>query len=207
MLRLMESGEAGLAYMAGRLANGNSLSALLLSEESRLGGASALVPAGTPSDRVTRFSEGGVLPQSRRSHDIVRTPNTDAWLARALGATMDESGVICIVENAMALCHHPITARLPNVVCLGAEVYHLIRPGTDTGADVLVTLRAASSIPTFVGILTRVPVAAKDWRPTSMADLAGLARNVVLLFVGAYDGESYLIRRSADLVLHPDAHG
>lgn len=205
MLELMESGDAGRAYVAQRLVNGNSLSSLLLSHVSRLGGAFALVPAGTSSERVTRFSQGGVLPQAKRSHDIARIPSTDAWLAGELAATMEASGAICVLENALARCREPFTARLPNVVCVGDEVYHLIRQGADTAADLLVTLRSASSMPTFVGILTRAPVAAKDWCPSTSTDLAELARNALLLFVGAYDGESYVIQRFLDVPSAPQS--
>jgi hypothetical protein len=114
---------------------------------------------------------------------------------------MESLGAVCVLENAVALCHERNTARLPNVFCVGPEVYHLVRPGIDTSGDLLATMRAASAIPTFIGIVATIPEALAGASPSSGEDLERFAGSTVLVFVGAYDGESYVLQPVDDVPL------
>jgi hypothetical protein len=68
------------------------------------------------------------------------------------------------------------------------------------GDTIASTVNAAKSIPQFIGVLTQCSVKAAnlDRASVPVAFLQGVARDTQVIFVGAYDGESYVIVESQD---------
>lgn len=84
-----------------------------------------------------------------------------------------------------------------NALFFGDEVYHLV-VGPSSAQSIEAAARTAQSLPTFVGTMTSLDGAEKlpgDRGELTLSTLRHFAERAEQIFVGAYDGEGYLLWR------------
>jgi len=197
-------------FVIDRLTDGNTLAqAVLRLLPLAQGRITTFLPLGAVPRSLKDYGTGGKLPtpdvsewKGTQHGDetllMIPVPSTDSWLAAKIRSHLlrDENNV-CVIEDALKRPADAVMRRLPTkfAIC-GDEVYHLLFPEDAHEAPILATLRAAkSSVPIFIGVLTRWPKAMLNAKPKvlSVDELQALAVETEELFVGAYDGEGYLV--------------
>jgi hypothetical protein len=147
---------------------------------------------------MTDFATGGILGAEAPPHgeNVVRIPNTDGILCARISDHLNASSErACVLENAVADRADPYVARLPSTFFYGSEVYHCVLDTSGGREAIGRVVKAAKSIPQFVGVLTVWPgdLSRTDIDDVSLEQLRSLARSATLAFAGAYDGESYVL--------------
>jgi len=198
----IDVGPGGIDFIRSRLECGHYLAhALLQALPQYVGRVSTFVPSSLPATDVENFRAGGKLPQaSPKPYEVgsLIAPVTTAYgvLADVMEKYLAESPQhVVVIENSNAERAYPYVARFKSrVAYFGDEVLHVIIPG-DSRAQVETTIRESHSIPIYVGVLsaTTSPLGAKQ--SFSAAELDNLAGVSSAIFVGAYDGEGFLILR------------
>lgn len=197
-------------FVTDRLADGNTLArAVLKYLPIAQGCIRTFLPLGAVPQSLKDYGTGGKLPtpdvsewKGTQHGDetllMIPVPTTDSWLAARIRSHLlrDENNV-CVVEDALKRPTDAVLHRVPTkFAACGDEVYHLLFPEDAHEDPILATLRAAkSSVPTFIGVLSRWPRATLNAKPKvlSVDELQALAVETQELFVGAYDGEGYLV--------------
>lgn len=203
----IELGPAGLRFVAEQLAGGLTFSRLLLGHlDLERGEAVTHLPPGVALAEAVKFDQGGKLPYppsaTRELADgrrMVKVQTTRGHLARLLAEGLAVPGRVGLLENATASREDPWLHGLRvATVFVGQEVYHwLAGPVSAQAADE--AIKRAQSPFQFVGALSSL--AAGHDSPADRGELApemlhGLAEATRMIFVGAYDGEGYVIWRS-----------
>jgi len=194
-------------YLEESLKDGHTLAKLVL-EVIRFesGYITTFLPPNVAPESIKDFRTGGKLPSSPepesyvpdgQSQKITPVPNTDADLAFVVkGHLRLDKRRVCAMEDALKRPGDLILKRLKTrYATFENEIYHLLFH-TDAGTNnVENVLKTAKSLPTFVGLLTSCshpPGLATDGT-LSLTELRELAIKVNKIFVGAYDGEGYLL--------------
>ncbi len=204
-------GAVGMHYVRDRLRAGKSFSkAILANRNLDAGTVSAILPASVSREASTRFRIGGILAreqeqplkhitnqtgQALRSEPI---GNARPWLVELISTFLDDEGRACLVENALARLGDPWLARSRSrIAYFGDEVFHILL-SHDSRRDIEDAVREAHSIwPPSIGGLICIPSDITDVPSILTLDLINkLALSAVAVFVGAYDGESYLLWES-----------
>ena len=195
-------------FIQERLADGNTF-AQEIAKRTQLaqGRIMTLLPSGVVPRSIEDFRTGGKLPipptrewKGTQPRDetllMIPVPNTNPWLAEKIRTYLSQANDrVCIIEDALK---HPNDAVLHSLSTRYAiyknEVYHLLLHEDARNDRILATLRAAQSIPTFIGSLSiwRDGSQQPEGGVLSLEQLQLLAGNTEELFVGAYDGEGYL---------------
>jgi hypothetical protein len=167
-----------------------------------------LLPPGVLPQSVDDFGTGGKLPplpetewktaQSRgEALRMIPVPNTDSWLVAKikdhLGKAADH---VCVFEDQFKQPKDPVVQKLlTRYATFNDEVYHLLFQDDAEDQRILDTIRGAKGGPIFIGVLTTWPLEPRVGGAgvLSRAQLQTLAASAQKLFVGAYDGEGYLI--------------
>jgi hypothetical protein len=207
-LREISVSQAGCDFVRDRLAHGNTLAEQVLKNMPlEAGQITTLLPAGTVLQSKEEFGLGGKLPappvsewKGLQSGDetllMIPVPHTDSWLATKVKDYLAQArDRVCVVEDAI---RRPADASLHRLSTrrgiYKGEIYHLLFHEDAQEERILETIKAAKSVPTFIGVLS-------VWRGDPLAirigilspeQLQALAMNARRLFVGAYDGEGYL---------------
>jgi hypothetical protein len=107
----------------------------------------------------------------------------------------ESEGSCCLIANERAEAHEPAVQRYPARVVYRGEVYHLLRAGAER-AYIDATVMRARSIPTFYGVLSRLSTV-HDFSATTLGedDFRAIVTKIDAVFVGAFDGEGYLMWR------------
>jgi hypothetical protein len=211
ILTEMPVSHAGYDFVRDRLAQGNALAKQILQsvalEDGQL---TTFLPLGTSPQSQEQFHSGGKLttpPVSEwkgvQSGDetllMIPVPNTDYWLmAKIRDYLIEGKDRVCVIEDAVrrpsdAALHRLTTRHL----ALNGDVYHLLLQEDAQESRILEAIKAAKSIPTFVGaigIWQGDPLAIRTgFLPFN--ELQSFAAGIQALFVGAFDGEGYLLWR------------
>jgi hypothetical protein len=198
----IDLGDIGRSYVVERLREGHSL-ARTLAAYVRGGRAVTLLPAATPLEAVHAFAHGGVLeaPPAGRTETFERVRSLDASLAQSLAAYLQRgSQRVVLFENALASPTDPYLRRVADrTACFGKEVYHFVTE--DDAERILETLRTAKAIPAFVGVMTQTLDGPLKPGSLQADELEALARNATGAFVGAYDGEGFVMWTTEPSVL------
>jgi hypothetical protein len=198
MIEELSLGPEGLRYVYERLHAGKTLSQCLVGQWSAFHHSHTLLPRAAIAAGLTDFDSGGKLSvrTTDGSERFVRLPNTDQVLCQKIRGHLEASEMnVCILEDPVADRDDPYVARLARVFFLGREVYHYLLSSDPSEDTIAATLKAAKSIPQFIGVLTKYPFPAPTLERVSVASdvMEGLARDAQTIFAGAYDGESYVI--------------
>ena len=200
-------GKIALEYIRKCLGDGRTLSQKLLHKANLDSGyVVALLPEALSEEDVEDFQHGK-LPQLPPSEwrqwghlTLKPVPNTNGDLAGIIVNFLKHSeGVpVCLIENEIANRGEPFLAqRLSKIVYLGSEVYHVLTSSAATEGDVLQAIRESCFVPISVGCLAVLDPGSSFEPETggdvSEEDIDRIADRTEKIFVGAYDGESYLI--------------
>lgn len=202
-------GPAARSFILERLSQGNQLAhEMLASLPLTQGRITTFLPPGVVPQSVEDFATGGKLPtlptsqwKGLKSRDetllMIPVPTTNSWLVTKIKEYLLEAkDRICVLEDALKRPGDPVLGRLSTRYAIhDREIYHLLFQEDAEEQRILETLRAARSIPTFIGALSawkgdplKVRLGA-----LSISQIKILANSTQKLVVGAYDGEGYLI--------------
>ena len=201
-------GLEGLRFVEEQLRRGHALSRCLLSTLSHAAGqAITYLPQGTAIDEAKKFEYGGKLPTPPREEwrataggTLVPTPTTREHLVSLIATELAQPRSLCILENALAEREDLWLQKSEvDIAFLGKEVYHLLTEATSP-SEIDAAVRAAHTPYLCVGALSSVPDA--DGLPGDRGELTirwleELAQQAQTIFVGAYDGEGYVLWRRA----------
>ncbi|MCW5550996.1 MAG: hypothetical protein KIS67_02400 [Verrucomicrobiae bacterium] len=200
----VDAGKEGLDYLRRCLAAGKTLSKLIQQRIADVPGiAKALVPATFRINSLHAFEVGGLLPQTGEvafqagSDSIAVSKPTLIHpmvqkITQNLRMDMDR---ICVCEEQMMMPGDPVAKTPTNrLFRYHDELYHVCL-GTDSNEKVAETLRKAYSWSRMGVISSRTGIV---WRKEGLTDvtrdyLEKLAAAARFVFVGAYDGESFLL--------------
>lgn len=204
-------GQAAGQFMKECLASGNTLARLVLEtlrlEQSEI---TTFLPLGTAPESVQDFGSGGKLPAppssewkyaqaGNESLRMVPVPNTDAELgAKIKEYLLSGNNRVCVLEDALKKPSDPVLSALTTkYATYGSEVYHLLLQEHAQDDSIFTAMKSAKSIPTFIGVMTSCarPRELATTGEISVDELRELAKRAEIVFVGAYDGEGYLLWR------------
>lgn len=204
---------AAVEYIKQQLVQGKSLAKFLLetldfeSGESAALSATPLTPGEIAHYRQGHASRTDSVPRSivigGTTHAAYPTPSANEQLADAIYALLGSPADLCLLENSIAQVGDPYLMRAKSRLLFhGSEVYHALCSVDHDQARIINAVREAERPPAFVGAVGRMPWSAgADIAALSVVtteELAKFARSAFCVFVGAYDGEGYLVwRRSS----------
>ncbi len=198
----IDLGGAGSRYVVERLREGHSLARTLAAY---VGGGRVVtvLPADTPMEAVHAITRGAVLdvPPAGGAETFERVRSLDASLAQSLAAYLRRGNQrVVLFENALATPTDPYLRRVADrTAWFGEEVYHFVTQ--DDAERILETLRTAKAIPAFVGVMTQTLDGPLKPGSLQADELEALARQATGAFVGAYDGEGFVMWTTEPSVL------
>lgn len=148
------------------------------------------------------FEEGGLMPEAPeetwlRSETAIAKPIQGARqeLCDELEGFLDsDARHCCLISNELHDIGEPITETLAERALLGRDVYHLLTNRTPRHL-VMEVIRDADSIPISYGVLSCDTDLAAQRNALSEERFKAIIANARGLYVGAFDGESYLVFR------------
>jgi hypothetical protein len=204
----MNLGPTAQRFMQERLADGNVLAHQILKSTPQLvGRVTTFLPSNVAPKSVEDFRNGGKLPtpptsewKGLHSDDetllMIPVSNTDSWLAAKIrDYLLQAKDRVCVIEDALKRPHDAVLRKLTTRYAVhNDQVYHLMFHADAENERVLKTIKAAKSNPIFIGVLSvwqGDPLDTK--RGLTLAQLQSLSASTRGFFVGAYDGEGYLL--------------
>jgi hypothetical protein len=213
-------GPEAIEYIKDRLAQGKTLASLLLERRDLDGGeVVTFLPSNADLERISNFSQGGVLPtpppethQHYTTPDgtktvLVPVPGTSSHLVTTIQEFLKQGeGRICLFESAVA---RPTDGFLssPNaqdlrVLTFEENVYYFLTEDDLDREKINKTVSYAISY-LVIGVFAQLskedqflPIEQQITRgEITLDDLKLLAERTEKIIVGAYDGEGYLIWR------------
>jgi len=186
-------------FVAQKLVSGHSIGRAVAEHSARLKNRWTIAPEHSDDVSLYRFDAGGLLAGSPRSGSISPIPNTDDHLTQFLSELLNSSPTkACLIEDFNARTHDQFLAKTSGLLIYGVEVSHLLRGPTDN-EKIAAKIRETRSIPHFVGFIGDYDLSMPkqfDRIEISLDDVNRIAAKTTAVFVGAYDGESYVIAES-----------
>jgi hypothetical protein len=202
---------AAIDYTRQQLGSGNSLAKFLLEGfDFKAGTVVVLSAVPLSTIQITEFNWGHVPPaeESAQHITIERQPllaypkaNSYALLTEVTYSSLQDPQRICILENMLASPGDPWLKRAKSRVAThGTEVYHIVTATERLREKIEDAVREAASLPVFVGAI--------GWQPPdpilgdpadaaiSTGQLRTFAKTADCIFVGAHDGEGYVVWHS-----------
>lgn len=199
---------AAIEYIRRQLRQGNSLAKLLLHNVDFGNGYIVTLSASslTPAEAI-RFDCGHEPPTDAKSEPIkigdayypaVPTPKTDEQLAEAIHRLLQNPQSACFLENHLAEAHDPWLQRAKSrIIAHGSEVYHALFSGDRDKPKIEAAISEWYNLPTSIGALGSMnekdSAHIESARTITIGQLTAFAEAVQSVFVGAYDGEGYII--------------
>ena len=204
---------SAINYIRQQLDSGHTLARLLL-ENADLHMTAVAVLNAVPLDteQIVEFKCGHVppAPESAQCITIQGQPflaypkaNSYEQLAEVIYSFLDDPECVCLLENMLARPRDPWLKRAKSrVTTHGTEVYHILDTTDRSKEKIEDALREAESLPVFVGAILRQPpdnISGDTGHATiSTEQLRTFAKSARCLFVGAYDGEGYLVWQAGE---------
>jgi len=203
-----EQRAAAISYLRQKLGAGKTLARLLLESVDFSTGAVAVLNAVALSESLIMEFDWGHVPPAPESAQYIKilgqpflaypTANSYEHLTEVIYSSMESPESICLMENMLASPNYPWLKRAKSrLTTYGPEVYHILTSSDRRKEKIKDTLREAESLPVFVGAVARQPpdpIADDSARVTiSLGQLESFAKSTYCIFVGAYDGEGYLV--------------
>lgn len=204
---------AAVEYIRRKLGQGKSLAKALLKTLDFGQGqimtltASSLNPAETVRFDWGHAPQAEAKPERLKFGDTTYTAfpvaNANEQLVGAIYESLQNPESICFLENYLAEAHDPwLRGAKSRVITNGSEVYHALFSADRDTHKIEATIREWHNLPTSVGALGSLNekasaqvAAAKTITTGELAAFAETARSV---FVGAYDGEGYVVWTSSE---------
>lgn len=206
MLVRHKFGPEGVAYLYSYLGSnrrfGKRFGRLLADLNLEAGTTSAFVPAGSSSEARVHFEVGGLFGRGRLDASSHSKAGVRGWLNGLLELPSRAPRVICI-EDALMRRTDPVLDASPEAQLFfcGDDVYWYA-----TAADLDdALLRPGAAWAPNVGVVTEMPtgreriVQRESLSPHALHDMAACA---VAVFVGAWDGEGFLLWEPAGVDEH-----
>jgi hypothetical protein len=199
---------AAISYLRQKLGDGKTLARLLLESVDFATGAVAVLNAIAMSGSLITEFNCGHVPLSPESAQYIKilgqpylaypTSNSYEHLTEVIYWSMESPESICLMENMRASPNDPWLKRAKSRLAIyGPEVYHILTKSDRFKEKIEDTLREAESLPVFVGAVGRQPadriVDDSAHVTISLEQLSAFAKSIRCLFVGAYDGEGYVL--------------
>lgn len=204
-------GPEGIEYVKRSLSRGKTLSRYALeSLEIDSGRVMTWLPSDVSAEAAKQFTAGGKLPQPSASQAMeveiagekyvgLPTPDTRDYLVAAIQQFLDSGeGQVCVMEESLGSASdgYLSKATAPFFV-FESEVYFPVA-GHDPSLERIRTAIAwTEDVYLFVGFMTSLPpelsLPSQTGAKVSAELLRILARRVEKVFVGVYDGESYIV--------------
>jgi hypothetical protein len=199
------SRSAAVLYMESILTRGHTLAKFLL-QRIKLQDGKVIVLTSDPLDsaEVLEF-ESGHFPQEVVPGTVGGLPgsispvvDSDDQLVELIRELLGTPDSICIMENQSARADWPWLQRVKSfAVTHESEVFHLVFSKDRSQHGIADTIREARRIPVFIGAVGRITKEAaksiQKQKTITTSDLESVAGTARLVFVGAYDGEGYVI--------------
>jgi len=198
---------AAAGHIWDRLSSGISLAKLLLqSVDLNTGTIGILNPIPLDAKQVTEFEWGHVPPAKESARRL--TIAGQSFLAYPVENSHEELATVltslagpddlCILENDLASASDSWLKRAKSRVAThGTEVYHILDVTDRVKERIEAALREAESLPVFVGAIGRQPPNPisenSEHLTVSTEQLEAFAKSAHCVFVGAYDGEGYIV--------------
>jgi hypothetical protein len=199
------SRSAATNYMKRVLTQGHTLAKFLLqSVKPQVGTIVILSPSPLDSSQALEF-DSGHFPQEPVSATIGGLPgaispiaDSDDQLASLIGQLLEAPDAVCLLENSVASAGDPWLQRAKScVVTREREVFHVLFSEDNTEDKIAEAILEARGIPVFIGALGRLTSETAKSISTQKAvaavALESVAETARLVFVGAYDGEGYVL--------------
>jgi len=199
---------AAISYLRQQLAAGNTLAGLLVEGvDFATGTVSVLNAIALSESQITEFDWGHVplAPESAEYIKIEGQPflaypkaNSYEHLTEVIYSSMESPESICIMENMHASPDDPWLRRAKSSLrTYGPEVYHILTRSDRREEKIEDAIREAESLPVFVGAVGRQPpnriADDSEHISISLGQLKSFAKSAYCIFVGAYDGEGYVV--------------
>ncbi len=193
----VELGDEAAAHIEQYLQNCSALLTKVLEVfEHRPGVISTRVPASLSSGEVdlTRFRESILMYL-----DEIRGPDLIDDLVSVISRHLEKESHVCLMQETLTVDGGSVSPLEPELAYLhcGRERYFLLthRDAGDLPRIVHAVESAMFTIWQFGGVLTRMPQdrLSNSSGQLSPQDIENLAAEASALFVGAYDGEGYVI--------------
>ena len=194
-------------YIQDRLREGNTLaSEVLATVDFSCGHVSTCLPENVTLNSLADLRTGGKLPVPSsdlwRGTDrngelllMIPIPNSDDWLIDQIKSFLTaKRSSVCIFEDSLKRPSDPVLRNISTRYAThGNEVYHVLLNQDADRATIQSVVRAARSIPTFVGVFAEEEINPADISRLSDVKIRRLAERATGVVVGAFDGEGYLV--------------
>lgn len=196
----IEVGAAALSYMHDAMDGWHVLSRSLLNVV-RGGRITTFLPRGVSSADLTTFTEGGKLPAAVPASDhrsrSAPIPNADGILVNEIHSFVRANAErVCLIEDALTTIDDPDVQEFKDILICEGRIYHFVT-SSFTPERIMGCIRDARTVLDFVGALAVLPsnllgIALGGRHEVVASDIENMAQNATCVFVGAYDGESFL---------------
>jgi hypothetical protein len=199
---------AAVEYARRQLGQGNALAKLLL-DTVNFGEGDFVVLTPTPLNAMEMVQfDWGHAPQTQTTPErivIGETPfvafpkvTADDQLVDVIGKLLKNPEDLCLLENSLAQAGDSwLKGARSRVVTNGTDIYHALFSAGWDKTKVTDAIREADGSPIFVGAVGRSPadISARNatLQDISAEQLLNFAKTVRSVFVGAYDGEGYVL--------------
>lgn len=199
---------AAIHFLKKQLAQGKALAnSLLESLQLEQGIVGILTPFPLDPSQVAEFDAGHLSqaepPQrpmklAQAGPMIYPVVGSEEQLVKLVLNLLEKREDICLLGNSIARTGDPWLARAKShVISQGSDIYHIITYADRTTAQIEQAIREAHQIPLFLGAVGQLPPsvtsATEKTKDVSINQLRNFAGTVKCLFVGAYDGEGFVV--------------
>ena len=198
--------DAAFAHINDKLANGRTLSRLLLKAiQHKVGKYTYLSPKQLTSVECLQFELGHTVapsaPRAIRVGNITGVAsskvNTQKELAEHIRQWLIDPAHFVLLQNFLAESSDNWLLRAKSQICVcGTEVYYSLLHSDRSNDTISAAIREAEDGHNFVGMVGCIPDGSPihiSVQQLSLTDLERIASSAECIFVSAYDGEGYLI--------------
>jgi len=199
------SRSAGARYLTHILTQGHTLAKFLLqSVTPQVGTISILSPDPLDPSQLLQFDYGH-FPQDPVSATIGGLPGTISPVADSddefiglISELLEAPDSVCLIENSSSRAGDPWLRRAKSCVVIhGSEIFHAAFYEDHTEDKIADAIREARGIPILVGAVGRITSetaeAVQREKVITTGALKSVAETARLVFVGAYDGEGFVL--------------
>jgi hypothetical protein len=199
---------AAVEYVRRQLAQGKSL-ARHLTENIDFGQGDILIltPAPLNQTEMTQFDWGHTptaqsmpvqITIADASYMVAHKADVYDQLAEGIFKQLGDTGNVCLLENSLAQAQDPWLQRAKSlVITIGTDVYHMLSSADKDQIKIGDAIREAEHLPTFIGALGRVAsdtlAQIASSKVLTTEQINDFAKTVHCIFIGAYDGEGYVV--------------
>lgn len=193
-------GIEAISYISDCLKYGNSLSERILKNINlKKGDVKTYLPCNTQAEMISEFHYGGKFTNFKGNFETggKTIEDPDEYLYSQIEIQL-KKGKTCIIENSVAKAGDEWLSTLDTrLLFFHDEVYHIFTEKDIGNNNVKNNLLRIKFDPIFVGVVTALPTDAIipfcNKGVISTEGLETIADRILKLFVGVYDGESYII--------------